>query len=160
MKRTQFGFTLIELMITVAIIGILASIAIPSYQDSVSKSRRADVKGVLVNLANAMERRFTQTNSYCDGGGGAGAALANCGGAGLDTGTPAGIGFAVPNETAAFYTVTISQITNIDATTTQGGGYTLSAAPTGAQANDKCGTLTLTHTGNKGNSSGTLAECW
>ena len=45
MKQTQQGFTLIELMVTVAIVGILASIAYPSYQDSVMKSRRADVKG-------------------------------------------------------------------------------------------------------------------
>ena len=66
MKHTQPGFTLIELMITVAIVGILASIAYPSYQDSVMKSRRADVKGVLLGLTNAMERRFTETNSYCD----------------------------------------------------------------------------------------------
>ncbi|MBT5967504.1 MAG: prepilin-type N-terminal cleavage/methylation domain-containing protein, partial [Gammaproteobacteria bacterium] len=50
------GFTIIELMITVAIIGILASIAYPSYQESVYKSRRADGKGALLGLANAMER--------------------------------------------------------------------------------------------------------
>jgi type IV pilus assembly protein PilE len=60
----QNGFTLIELMIAVAIVGILAAIAYPSYQDSVRKSRRADVEGVLLGLANAMERRFTETNSY------------------------------------------------------------------------------------------------
>jgi len=52
----QTAFTLIELMVTVAIVGILASIAYPSYQDSVRKSRRADVKGVVLGLANAMER--------------------------------------------------------------------------------------------------------
>lgn len=63
-QRQQNGFTLMELMITVAIVGILAAIALPSYQDSVRKSRRADVKGVMLGLANALERRFTETNSY------------------------------------------------------------------------------------------------
>ena len=58
------GFTLVELMIAVAIVGILASIAYPSYQDSVRKSRRADAKGALLGFANAMERHFTENNSY------------------------------------------------------------------------------------------------
>ncbi len=58
------GFTLIELMITVAIVGILAGIAYPSYQDSVRKSRRADAQGALLGFANAMERYFTVNNSY------------------------------------------------------------------------------------------------
>jgi len=64
LKDRQQGFTLIELMIVVAIIGILAGIAYPSYQESVLKSRRADAQGVLLGLANSMERHFTETNSY------------------------------------------------------------------------------------------------
>jgi type IV pilus assembly protein PilE len=60
----QKAFTLIELMIVVAIAGILAAIAYPSYQNSVMKSRRADAEGVLLGLANALERNFTETNSY------------------------------------------------------------------------------------------------
>ena len=144
--KTQKAFTLIELMITVAIVGILASIAYPSYQDSVMKSRRADVKGVLLGLANAMERHFTETNSYL--GAAAGPA---------DTGTPAPGIYTIPTETASFYTVTI-----INPTTAS--SYTLSAAPGGAQINDKCGTLTLTHTGVKAivnGATGVLAtDCW
>jgi len=160
MKRNQIGFTLIELMIAVAIIGILASIAIPSYQDSVKKSRRADAKSALLSLANAMERHFTETSSYCDVGGGSGAATTDCGTATLDTGTPTNIGYAIPTETASFYTITISQVSNINTTTKQGSGYTLRAVPAGAQSGDKCGTLTLKQTGEKTHSSGTLAECW
>jgi len=143
MKQTQQGFTLIELMIVVAIVGILASIAYPSYQDSVKKSRRADVQGVVLGLANAMERRFTESNSYL------GAATGSA-----DMGAP-GI-YTIPAETATYYTVTISTAT--------ASRYILSAAPTGGQSTDKCGTLTLTHTGVKdviGAATGvTAADCW
>lgn len=152
MKQSILGFTLIEVMITVAIIGILASIAIPSYQDSVMKSRRADVKAVLLGLANAMERHFTETNNYCDVGGGTGSAVSGCGGAALDTGTPT-VNYTIPAATTTFYTVTISAATP--------SSYTLQAVPTGAQAGDRCGTLTLDHTGVKTvSTSVTLSECW
>lgn len=143
MKQTQQGFTLIELMITVAIVGILAAIAYPSYQDSVMKSRRTDVMGVLLGLANAMERHFTETNSY-RGAAGTTATPA-------DTGTPRI--YTIPTETASFYTVTISAAL--------ASSYTLSAVPAGAQTNDKCGTLTLDQTGAKTNSAGLASsECW
>ena len=68
MTQKQQGFTLIELMVTVAIVGILAAIAYPSYQSSVIKSRRADAEGVLLGLANAMERHFTESNTYLGAG--------------------------------------------------------------------------------------------
>lgn len=155
MKQTQLGFTLIELMVTVAIVGILASIALPSYHESVSKSRRADVKGVLLGLANAMERRFTEANNYCDTAEATGGtAVTGCGTATEDSGTSSI--YSIPAETASFYTVTISVPT--------ASSYTLSAARAGVQANDKCGTLTLTHTGAKGVSSANTgiiaADCW
>ena len=62
--KKQKAFTLIELMVTVAIIGILAGIAYPSYRDSVMKSRRADAQGALLAYANSMERYFTVKNDY------------------------------------------------------------------------------------------------
>jgi type IV pilus assembly protein PilE len=139
----QKAFTLIELMVTVAIIGLLAGIVYPSYKDSVRKSRRADVKSVVLGLANAMERHFTETNSYL----GAAAGSANTGAAGI---------YTIPTATATYYTVTISAAT--------ASSYTLSAAPTGTQSTDECGTLTLDHTGVKavtGAASGiTATNCW
>ena len=69
-RRVQ-GFTLIELMITVAIIGILAAIAYPSYQDSVLKGRRAEGRTALLNLLQQQERYYTQNGSYLQFGAGA-----------------------------------------------------------------------------------------
>ncbi|MDD2760558.1 MAG: type IV pilin protein [Methylomonas sp.] len=148
MKREPLGFTLIELMIAVGIVGILAAIAIPGYQGSIAKSRRAEAKGDLLGLANAMERHFTENNSYCDAGGDGGSST--CGGETNDTGSPSIYPAQSPAEGTAAYELEISVVT---AST-----YTLTATPTGNQANDKCGTLTLTHTGEKSAEGGT--ECW
>lgn len=63
-RLTEAGFTLIELMITVAIIGILAGIALPSYLSSVVKARRADVQREMVSYAQALERYYTTNGRY------------------------------------------------------------------------------------------------
>ncbi|MDD4904996.1 MAG: type IV pilin protein [Methylobacter tundripaludum] len=139
----QQAFTLIELMVTVAIVGILAGIAYPSYQDSVMKSRRADAKGALLGFANAMERHFTETNSYL----GAGTTNGN-------TGIPTVFSATSPVDGGtAYYNLTINTATAVS--------YTLNAVPTGAQTNDKCGTLSLTQTGVRGISTAIpVADCW
>jgi type IV pilus assembly protein PilE len=122
-----------ELMIVVAIVGILAAIAYPSFTEQARKARRADCAGTLLQNANALERFFTVNNRY----NGAGTpALINC---------PADGG-------AATYTVTTPAIT---ATT-----FTLRADPVGAQAADRCGALTLTHTGVKGVVGATAGLTW
>lgn len=130
MYRKSSGFTLIELMIAVVIIGILASIAYPAYTDSVKKSRRADAEGVLVQLAGVMERLYTQNNTYRPGG--------------VDPTLGSGAGAIFPNQapldgTNKYYTLSFSTIT---AST-----YTLRATPINGQAGD--GKIELDSTGAK-----------
>jgi len=136
------GFTLIELMIVVAIIGILASIALPSYQESVRKSRRADAEGALLNLSNAMERHFTVNNSYCDAGGAGGANVCFVGAAETgvnDTGAPRI--YSPPAQTAQYYKISIFSADE--------SSFSLHAEPINAQATDKCGKLIIDQTGSK-----------
>lgn len=134
------GFTLIELMIVVAVIGILAAIAYPNYQEYVRKSRRAECAAVLVGVANAMERRFSTSNSY------AGA-------------WPAGEPQQCPRDGGApHYQASFADGQPTPTT------FMIQAVPAGAQVGDKCGTLTLDNTGLKGMvgaSAGlTVRDCW
>ncbi|MEJ6656265.1 MAG: type IV pilin protein [Pseudomonas sp.] len=66
-SRTQQGFTLIEVMIVVVIIGILAAIALPSYQEYVRQTRRAEVSALLLENAQLLERHYTRNGSYDSG---------------------------------------------------------------------------------------------
>lgn len=144
MKKNIIGFTLIELMITVAIVAILAAIAYPSYQEHVSKSRRADAKGAMLGFATAMERHYTSTGSYL------GAAIG-----GGDKGAPTIFATEAPVDgSAKYYNLTI-----FDATASS---YTLQATPKNAQAGDLCGNLSITHAGVKtySGAKGTKALCW
>ncbi|MCK5829679.1 MAG: type IV pilin protein [Methylococcales bacterium] len=133
MKRTT-GFTLIELMIVVAIVGILASVAYPSYQESVLKSRRSDAKGALLGLVNAMERHFTENNSYC------GAATTDSGSCTAATGAP-----TIYSATSPVDGGTASYDLTVSATATT---YTLTATPVGAQAGN--GILQITSIQSRG----------
>lgn len=128
-KRLSVGFTLIELMITVAIVGILTSIAYPSYQDSIMKSRRVDAQGKLMSFANAMERYYTQCNTYPT-------ATILC---------SAIIPPMDPNPTPYYqlsFTTTIANTIN-------GSTYLLTAQPTGVQIADPLGSLTLDQAGHR-----------
>jgi type IV pilus assembly protein PilE len=58
------GFTLIELMIVVAVVAILAAVAIPSYQNHIIRTNRADAMSVMQGFAQAMERYYAQNNTY------------------------------------------------------------------------------------------------
>lgn len=131
--RSGFGFSLIELLVAVAIVGILAAIAVPSYQNSVRKSRRADAKATLTETAQRLERCMTQYGAYDDG---------NC----VVAGGPSPEGYYTIGvvRTATTYTVNA---------TTRGAQTTDTA----------CNSLALSHLGAKtaldsdGNAAG---DCW
>lgn len=133
MKRQNVqGFTLIEIMIVVAIVAILAAVAYPSYTEHVRRSKRAECTGVMTMAANMLERNYSRVNTYV-------------GTLNRPTVCPADAG-------AATYNIEYS---NVAATT-----FTITATPTGAQTGDRCGNLTLTHTGAKGSTNLTVNECW
>lgn len=147
MKRIS-GFTLIELMIVVVVISILASIAIPSYQETVHRAKRADAQSALMGLANVMERFFTENNTYC--GSESGGTVGTCA-----AGAPGIFSANVPLDGGAtFFNLTISAVTAVS--------YTLTATRTGSMTGDKCGDFTLTHTGVQGlaNNTDSVANCW
>lgn len=135
------GFTLIELMIVVAIIAILAAIALPAYNEQVRKSRRAEAARFAGEMQLNLERWRAENPSY-----------ANCVVVGCGSGTYP----TSPDVTASpFYTVAI------DAATATGTYYIITAAPrTGsAQAGDRCGNLTLERTVNQGKPKWGLLAC-
>lgn len=128
----QKGFTLIELMITVAIVGILVAIAYPSYLDFIRSAKRADAKADLVELAQWMERQFTVNGTY------------------LVSGAAPALPFVKsPSDgTETAYSLSVSAARST---------YTLTATPSGSQADDTCGTMTVTQTGAK---TAADTDCW
>jgi type IV pilus assembly protein PilE len=149
MKTNQLmkGFTLIELMITVAAIAILSAIALPSYKEYVMKSRRADAKAGLLDLQIKQEKYRANCPQYASG---------------INTTMScAGGTYNLIGQTSSpdgNYTLSI-----VSATAT---AYTLKATRTGPQTGDKCGDFQIDHNGTKSLASGTYAsgydvsKCW
>lgn len=130
------GFTLIELLIAVTVALVLAAVAYPSYSGHIAKSRRGDGKQALVELAQKLERFYTERGTY------AGATLGSS-------------GIYPSSSQGGYYTLSITSQT--------ADGFVISAAPTGAQTGDACGTLKYNQLGSASlgsDATATLAACW
>lgn len=138
------GFTLIELMITIAIIGIIGAVAYPSYVDSVRKTKRSDARITLTEMAATQERLFTENNSYTN-------AVSDLGGS---------------SSNDSYYAITVAN-TGCTQTVNSKALYScfaLTATAVGDQLKDTdCKSFTLNHLGQetaKNSSNAANTDCW
>ena len=117
------GFTLIELMVTVAVLALLVAIAYPSYQQHVMRGRRSSAKAAMMDIANLEQQYLLASRGYAD------------------TATLAATGYAIPADTATFYTWAVAVPAGAVPT------YTITFTPIGPQTAD--GALTLDQAGNR-----------
>lgn len=141
------GFTLLELMITVAIVAILAAIAIPSYTNQIRRAHRSEGTAALLSIQTAQEKTYLQYGRYAVGGELSSAATAT---------TP---GLNIPaTTTSGYYTLAVTSAS------AGASDYTATATAASSQVNDtKCSTLTVNSTGvktSKDNGGVATTECW
>lgn len=139
--RQQRGFSLMELMVAVTIIGIIVAVALPSYNSHMLNTRRTTATSCVVEMAQFLERVYTTNMDYSKDSAGVATALPNS---------------SCRNDLTPFYTLSLVATAQT---------FTLTATPIGAQEQDEhCGILTLNHTGARtAAGSGTadkVRECW
>jgi type IV pilus assembly protein PilE len=146
-KRSKSGgFTLLELMIVVVIIAMLASFAIPAYQRYAQRARRADGKELLMRVAAAQERYYTNFNRY----------------AGSPLTAATSLGLTSTASDRGYYTIDTA-----NGASGNNQSYVLTVTPVagGAQAGDRCGAMTINNTGVKTPAAGVMPQnsngaCW
>lgn len=145
--KLQKAFTLIELMIAVAIVAVLATLVVGEYSEHLKKSRRIDAKLALTDMAGFMERYYAINGRYTK--------------AGSKTNPPVLPYTKIPRDSGSkvFYTISFAKTPAVSQTT-----YQLKAVPGSSQAADRCGTLTLDHLGQRGIVTTVkgvkVADCW
>ncbi|MGE0386732.1 MAG: type IV pilin protein [Gammaproteobacteria bacterium] len=138
-SRRQRGITLIELMVVVAVVGILAAIAYPSYQDYILRSNRSEAQALLADVAAREERFFSNCGAYAD----------------KMIGSPGdcaagGLGFTSATSERGLYTITIAGDIAGPAPPARLTTFTATATVAGTQARDKkCKTMVIDHRGQK-----------
>jgi type IV pilus assembly protein PilE len=145
MKIDGSGFTLVEVMIVLTVVGLLTVIAVPSYQSYVVKGKRNQARAVLMSVSQMEERYYTNNNTYY--------AVSAVPPNAEPQGWPNFVGNSM---TARIYNIAVASSVG----STIANSYTITATPSNGFADTQCGSLTLDNTGTKGSTLGNVSPCW
>lgn len=156
-NKSASGFTLIEAMIVVAIIGIISAIALPSYSEYIKRSRRSEAQTVLQEAAIFMQRYYSANDRYTGVAGTTTTESEQISGSPAASLLPAGLRQSPTSGTASYNVIVLARDSPPS--------FTVRATPTGGMTGDACGELSLNSQGVKaynppGGSRKSLADCW